>query len=159
MKKLLPILMLMLLVLTGCSEKENKKLNLSSVESKLAGLAYSVDDNAKTIDLIFKENMTVTDEYVQNVYKVDFDNIQDYLISMPSSKDTAEMYAIVLPKEGKDAIVKKEMDEFIEKYQNEYKETNHSQMTENVLKQTYGRYLIYVISNKSETVYNTITGN
>lgn len=160
MKKILPFLLVFAIIVTGCGEKsETKKIDFESVEEKLAGLAYTVNDDSKTIDLIFKENITVTDEYIENLYGVNTDNIESFLISMPSSKETAEMYAIILPKDGKANAVKKDMDKFIEQYQDEYKNTNYSEMTNNVFKQKYGNYLIYIISNKSETVYNTITGN
>lgn len=160
MKKLIPLLMLAILVVTGCSNKEETKtLNLVDIEDKIAGLAYSVNDDTKTVDLIFKENMTVTEDYVSSVYGVNFENIEEFLINMPTSTDTAEMYAIVLPKSGKSAVVKKEMDSFISQYQSEYENSQLSEMTKNVFSKTYGEYLIYIISNKSETVYNTITGN
>lgn len=160
MKKIIIPLMLILL-LTGCSgeKKEVKPLDLGLVEKELAGIAYSVDEQNKSIDLIFKDNMIVTDEYMESVYNINFDNIDEFLISLPAENKYAEMYAIVLPKAGKKRAVENNFDEFIKKYQEEFKDTDKYEMTKEVFTQNYGNYLIYIVSNKSETVYNTITGN
>ena len=107
---------------------------------------------------IFKDNITVTEEYMTSVYNVDFENVEDFLISIPSTDTRAEMYAIVLPKDGKKNIVEKEMQKFIKSYQKEWTGKTQETMVKNVLTQSYGNYLIYIISNKSETVFSTITG-
>lgn len=159
MKKLL-ILLLAILTLTGCTNEKTDgvKLDLDSIEDDLAGIAYSVNEDTKEIKFIFKDNITVTEEYMTSVYNVDFENVEDFLISIPSTDTRAEMYAIVLPKDGKKNIVEKEMQKFIKSYQKEWTGKTQETMVKNVLTQSYGNYLIYIISNKSETVFSTITG-
>ena len=109
-KKIIICLVLMIL-LTGCGNKD-VKLNFSKIETDLNEL--TVDDSK-----LFLDNEKLSMEKLQDKYGMNTDIFDEILVSTPSKVGSASMYAIFLPKEGKESECEEEIDKFFDKYSNE----------------------------------------
>lgn len=148
MKKIL-LCFLMLFCICGCSNK--KLIDLDKVEEAVSTLKYQNN-------LMFTDMTLVDNEKLSLKYGVDTSYFEDTLIYMSSSIDSANMYAIFLPKEGIDAT--KEIDKFINKYASSWTEIVYNKeeanLVNNRLEETYGDYIIYIVSPDNEKVLETI---
>ena len=155
--KLFTTLFIAMLLFTGCG-KENIQLDLQKINQELPNAisdkfymqgVYSIIDDQEEP---FFENLN--DIYNLNgKFNLTEENILEYSVRM--NEENYDMYFILKPIEGKEEILKKEMKAFFEsldeKVENEYKEK-----VSNRLIKEYQGYLIYIISNNNEEVYNAM---
>ena len=155
--KLFTTLFIAMLLFTGCG-KENIQLDLQKINQELPNAisdkfymqgVYSIIDDQEEP---FFENLN--DIYNLNEkFNLTEENILEYSVRM--NEENYDMYFILKPIEGKEEILKKEMKAFFEsldeKVENEYKEK-----VSNRLIKEYQGYLIYIISNNNEEVYNAM---
>lgn len=155
--KLFTTLFVAMLLFTGCG-KENIRLDLEKINQELPNAisdkfymqgVYSIIDNQEEP---FFENLN--DIYNLNEkFNLTEENILEYSVRM--NEETYDMYFILKPMKGKEDTLKNEMKAFFEsldeKVENEYKEK-----VSNRLVKEYQGYLIYIISNNNEEVYNAM---
>ena len=138
MKKILVMLM-MLFMMTGCGESEIKDLDISkasnAVEQTLAGME------------------TIESETLDDVYDIDLELLEEYVIKQ---NNDGEMYAIILTNNKSD--VKEDMEDYFDKVRdfNTAYSPETVKLIDERLEKEIGNYLIYIVSNDSEKVYQDI---
>lgn len=156
MKKLIFILFALCLV-TGCGNRSNGlKLDLDDIAKRVDELTYLVDDSEV---VMFDRNQHMTGEVLLNKYDFDTSDMEEFVISMPTMLDSASMYMIVKVKNGKEQSVKKEIDEFFNKYEQQwglgYAPLEEKRIQDR-LETTYEGYLIYIISSDNDKVLSEV---
>lgn len=156
MKKLIFILFALYLV-TGCGNRSNGlKLDLEDIAKRVDELTYLVDDSEV---VMFDRNQHMTGEVLLNKYDFDTSDMEEFVISMPTMLDSASMYMIVKVKNGKEQSVKKEIDEFFNKYEQQwglgYAPLEEKRIQDR-LETTYEGYLIYIISSDNDKVLSEV---
>lgn len=154
MKKII-ISLVLLLSLTGCGNK-SITLDLEKVEIEVNSLEYE-EEGVKS--LLFLNNQKMDIEKIQDKYGMDTSIFEEILISASESLDTASMYAIFLPKEGKENECEEEINEFFEKYDQAWIMGYFPEeeiLVENRSSEKYGRYFINVISKDNDRVIEKI---
>ena len=144
-----------LLVFTGCGEKEIL-LDLEKVEIEVNAL--EIEDDGESIKL-FENNKKMDTEKLEDKYGMDISVFEEILVSTSENLDTASMYAIFLPKEGVKEEAEKEMNSFFEKYDQAWIMgyfPEEEKLVENRLEETYGNYYIYIISKDNDKVLEKI---
>ncbi len=147
MKKFLVILMCLFLI-TGCEEKENEKVEIDTqkVTTELKSFSY------------FKDDKSINDEDLIAGYGIDTKIISEYAIYISSAVSNPSMYIVAKPVEGKMSVLKFQIKDMFSKYESSYAGyyPESVSMIQNRLEKEYNGYLIYIVSDDNETVYNKI---
>jgi len=147
MKKI--ILVLIILLMCGCS-KETKLLDLNNIKSNLENLTYEEKN-------MFENNEYYTLERLENKYGVKLNNVDEYIIYMPTLVTSSNMY-FILSTNSKESL-KKEMNELLNLIEKSWG-NGYAPLEEKKVKERkeieYGKYLIYIISDNNELVYDEI---
>lgn len=153
MKKIILVLLVFLLV--GCSSKEeNKTMSLESLKSGLTEL--KIEDKVS-----FGNKDNINDLDVIDSYGMDVSLFDDYLIYISTEVEDPSMFMVVKPKEGEEAVVKYQIDDFFSVYHAAYNGyyPEVAYMIENRKEVKLGDYLVYVISKDNDKVYDVIKKN
>lgn len=154
MKKILLIIVCMFII-TGCGNKEevndNVSLSMSEIKESLSslkiddGVPYSSLDSVNDLDLI-------------EGYGIDVTLLEDYVIYISSSVEDPSMYMVLKPVDGKTSVLKYQVDDMFDKYLSAYMGYYPEAATiiEEKLEKEYNGYLIYVVSNDNQKVYDKI---
>ena len=148
MKKVL-LFIFSIVLLSGCG-KENK-LNLENIKNKLETL----ESNGQ---VIFSDNIYVNLDKLEGKYDIDTSEIDEYIVSIHSKETPSNLYIIASYKNSKDKL-KKELDKLIElekaSFGNGYFPSELKKV-ENYYYKEYGKYLIYIVSDDNELIYQKI---
>lgn len=152
MKKLL-ISLALLLVFTGCGEK-NIVLDLEKVEIELNNLEITEDE--ETVKL-FENNTKMSNDAIEG-RQIDTNLFEEILFSMDMTSNTANIYIIALPKEGNEEKCDEQIDNYLDKYQDNVEMYNpeEARKIEDRLEETYGNYHIYIVSKDNEKALDKI---
>ena len=143
MKKILLIIVCMFII-TGCGNKEevndNASLSMSEIKESLSelkigdSLPYSKMESVNDLDLI-------------EGYGIDVTLLEDYVIYISSSVEDPSMYMVLKPTEGKNSVLKYQVDDMFDKYLSAYMGYYPEAATiiEEKLEKEYNGYLIYVV--------------
>lgn len=148
MKKILLVLVLTIM-LVGCSK--NEKLNLTNIKNKLETLEY----NGETI---FSNNQYYDLDKLERKYELDTSEIKDYIVSIHKNESSSNLYIIASYKKSK-SKAKQELDKLIEAEKSSFSNgyfPKEYQKLENYYYKEYGNYLIYIVSDCNELVYEKI---
>jgi len=148
MKKVL-VLLLGLFLITGCGnekEVEKKELDISKVGSQL----QSVES--------FKDLNNLNDEDLIKGYGIDLDLMEEYAIYISSAVSDPSMYIVAKAKSSKESVLKFQIKDMFSKYLSSYMGyyPEAVPMIENRLEKEYDGYLIYIVSENNEEIYNKI---
>lgn len=138
MKKILVLIVCLLLV--GCGNNEDiTSLDMEKTKSV-------IEESLKNMNDIDKSVLTDT-------YELDLNNIDEYSIKQNMNGD---FYAII--KTSNKKKVKDDMDNMFEKIKtfNEAYSPERLQLLENRLEKEIGDYLIYIIAEDQDSIYNNI---
>lgn len=110
---------------------------------------------------IYPNLQMVDDELLENSFDIKKEDVEEYKIGMPLIITSASGYYILKPAQGKIDIVKEKMNDYMEKLENQWKTYLPDQydLVKNRKEETYGDYLIYIISSDNEAVYKEITSH
>lgn len=148
MKKVF-LLILILITLSGCNK--DTKLNLDKIKEKLETL----EDNGS---LVFNNNTYYDLDKVTRKYDVDTSEIDKYIISMHTNESNSNLYIIASYKNNKNKL-KEELDKLIDlekqSFSNGYFPLEYKKVEDYYYKE-YGKYLIYIVSDNNELVYQKI---
>lgn len=153
MKKIM--LILGVLLLSGCSSSNvSKTMDFGNLKNDLIELKIE-DKN------IFSNTENINDLDVIDSYGMDVKLLDDYLIYISTEVEDPSMYMIVLPKEGEEAVVNYQIDDFFSVYHAAYNGyyPEVAYMIENRKEEKVGNYLVYVISKDNNRVYDVIKKN
>ena len=147
MKKIVISLMLVGLLLVGCGKK-NKDLDLDRITA-------SIEETN-----LFKDASKIDIDYIERKYGMSTEGIEDYRIYMSKTSTSASMYAI--SKVSSDKAKENIESTFINKYINSWTEivynASEAKLVENMYKEEYSGYLIYIVSTDNDKVLNIIKG-
>ena len=149
MKKVL-LFIFSIVLLSGCGASKETKLNLDKIKNKLEAL----EDNG---EIIFKDNIYYNLDKLEGKYDIDTSEIDEYIVSIHSKETPSNLYMIVSYKNSKDKL-KKELDKLIEAEKsatNGYFPLEYKKVEDHYYKE-YGKYLIYIVSDNNELVYQKI---
>lgn len=125
-------------MITGCGSE------LKEIDIKKA---------ATVIEKSLTEMVDVDKNTLEQVYGLDFDTIEDYVIKQNNS---GNMYAIILTNDK--ATLKENIDEYFDKvrdYNTAYS-PEQVQILDDRLEKEIGNYLIYIVAEDSESIYENI---
>lgn len=138
MKRILVMLM-MLFIATGCGGKEIKELDL--------------DKASQTIEKTLSNMEIISDETLDDVYDLDFDSEERHIVKQNSEGD---MYAIIFTEDRYE--MKEEMDAYFDKVRdfNTAYSPERVKLIDERLEKEIGNYLIYIVAENSESIYQDI---
>ena len=150
MKKIVLSLIMVLLLLgisTGCKNsniednevKINKELNNKIEETSIFEGLDILNDNTLETQLGINRNF-----------------VESHAVGISMYGNTKKLYMIIKPKEENKKIVKQALDLYIERKTEEALEED-KKLYENVLKEEYNGYYVYIVSDNNEEVFNKIT--
>jgi len=122
------------------------------------------EDNEKVLNAIkrakkqiFGMLMEVDEESLEPLTGINPNDLDEYLIKN-SVLTQSNSYYILKPKAGKEDSVKKAMDEYMEKLEQQWETylPDQYELVKNRLEEEYGGYLIYIISTNNDIVLDSI---
>ena len=155
MKKTLLIIMGLFLI-TGCGEKKEEnnldvKLNMNEIKGNLSSIKIG-DGNP------YNEMDSVNDLELIDGYGIDVTLLEDYVIYISSSVEDPSMYMVLKVSEENKSVVKYQVDDMFSQYLSAYKGYYPEAATiiEDKMEKEYNGYLIYIVSNDNQIVYDEI---
>ena len=154
MKKIL-LLIVCLFMVTGCGNKKEDnvdvRLNMDKIKTNLSSLKISDSNPYSNMD-------SVNDLDLIEGYGIDVSLLDEYVIYISSSVEDPSMYMVLNIKEGNESVVKYQINDMFDKYLSAYKGyyPEAAGIIENKMEKEYSDYLIYIISNDNQKVYNKI---
>lgn len=155
MKKILLIIMGLFLI-TGCGEKKEEnnldvKLNMDDIKENLSSIKIG-DSNP------YNEMDSVNDLELIDGYGIDVTLLEDYVIYISSSVEDPSMYMVLKVSEENKSVVKYQVDDMFSQYLSAYKGYYPEAATiiEDKMEKEYNGYLIYIVSNDNQKVYDEI---
>ena len=149
MKKIL--LLVVCLLVVGCNfQEEMISYDLGKLETEFL-----------QIDPLLKDSKKMDQETLLQKYNFDTSHMEEFLISLPTMTDHANMYMVVKPKKGKSNEVKEEIQTFFETYQLQfslYYPEEENKIKERLEKEQDG-YLFYFVSEKQNEMMDYIKQN
>lgn len=154
MKKIL-LLIVCLFMVTGCGNKKEDNvdvtLNMDKIKTNLSSLKISDSNPYSNMD-------SVNDLDLIEGYGIDVSLLDEYVIYISSSVEDPSMYMVLNIKEGNESVVKYQINDMFDKYLSAYKGyyPEAAGIIEDKMEKEYSDYLIYIISNDNQKVYNKI---
>lgn len=143
MKKFLTVLMLaMLMFVTGCGNNDISELN--------------VDETKKIIEQDLKDMKDVSEDSLEDVYGLNLDLMEVHVIKENTSGD---LYAIIKTTDKNQT--KKDMENYFEKVKtfNANYSPERLQILEDRVEKEIGDYLIYIVAENADEIYENIINN
>ena len=173
MKKIgLGIILILLLLLTGCSF--NTKIDFNKLEASLLGVQSnkveldSIISSVEIDEIILPKMDSLFIQDMDNKFNIDGKNLfKDGIIRIPSYDTTVEtinksleelfikdnslkMYLVLEPLDGKLEEAKIAMDNYFDQLE------NHKESVNNMIKTTVDGYLVYIMTDNNDQVLNLI---
>ena len=98
-------------------------------------------------------------EKLQDKYGMNTDIFEEILVETSDNLSSSSMYAIFLPKKGKESDCEKEIKDFFEKYDQAWMMgyfPDEEVLVKNRTEEKYGKYYIYIISKDNDKVIEKI---
>lgn len=140
MKKI--IVLLLLFIITGCDSSEIKDLDINKTSQIIENTLLNME--------------TVEGEELENIYDLNLNSLSEYVVKQNESGD---MYAIVKTEDK--VSVKEQMDNYFDKVRdfNTAYSPERVELIDNRLEKEIGSYLIFIVSNDSEKIYQDIVNS
>ena len=143
MKKFLTVLMVaMLMFVTGCGNNDISELN--------------IDETKKIIEQDLNDMKDVSEDSLEDVYGLNLDLMEVYVIKENTSGD---LYAIIKTTDKNQT--KKDMENYFEKVKtfNANYSPERLQILEDRVEKEIGDYLIYIVAENADEIYENIINN
>lgn len=143
MKKFLTVLMVaMLMFVTGCGNNDISELN--------------VDETKKIIEQDLKDMKDVSEDSLEDVYGLNLELMDVHVIKENTSGD---LYAIIKTTDKNQT--KKDMENYFEKVKtfNANYSPERLQILEDRVEKEIGDYLIYIVAENADEIYENIINN
>ena len=155
MKKIL-LLIMGLFLITGCGEKKEEnnldvKLNMNEIKENLSSIKIDGGNPYNEMD-------SVNDLELIDGYGIDVTLLEDYVIYISSSVEDPSMYMVLKVSEENKSVIKYQVDDMFNQYLSAYKGYYPEAATiiEDKMEKEYNGYLIYIVSNDNQKVYDEI---
>lgn len=108
---------------------------------------------------VFGMLMEVPTESIKDTLNIETTDVEEFLMRMPMMMTQSSTYIIVKPAEGKEDAVKKAIDEYMIKLENQWSTylPDQYELVKNRKVEKIGDYLVYIVSNNNDLVFNTIS--
>ena len=143
MKKLFIILSIFTIIfITGCGSKDIKELN--------------VEETKEIIESNLKNMKSVDEDTLKDVYGIDLDSMQVHIIKQ---NEDGDLYAII--KTNNREVAKNGMKKYFEKIRtfNSNYSPERLEILDNRLEKEIGEYLIYIVAEDADNIYDKIIKN
>ena len=150
MKKIVLSLIMVLLLLgisTGCKN--------SNIEDKEVKINKELNNKIEETS-IFEGLDILNDNTLETQLGINRNFVESHSVGISMYGNTKKLYMIIKPKEENKKIVKQALDLYIERKTEEALEED-KKLYENVLKEEYNGYYVYIVSDNNEEVFNKIT--
>ena len=150
MKKIVLSLIMVLLLLgisTGCKN--------SNIEDKEVKINKELNNKIEETS-IFEGLDILNDNTLETQLGINRNFVESHAVGISMYGNTKKLYMIIKPKEENKKIVKQALDLYIERKTEEALEED-KKLYENVLKEEYNGYYVYIVSDNNEEVFNKIT--
>lgn len=144
--------------------------NLNAKEEEINGYLVYVasDDNDSVISKVkeskaplfsmLEEIPSETINDLLNITSLDYEEIS---MGIPAILVKSNMYIVVKPKEGKEETIKTAIDDYMTSLENQWKNylPDQYELVKNRKEGKIGDYLVYIISDDNDLVFNTISNS
>lgn len=123
--------------------------------------ATVVEKVKETKTPVFGMMMEVTKEQTQDVLNIASEDIEEFLMKMPMMMVQTNTYIVVKPAEGKEETVKAALDAYMVALEKQFEMylADQYELVKNRKVEKVGDYLVYIVSNNNDLVFNTINNN
>lgn len=147
MRRKLAIVLIVLLVLTGCGIKE-KELDLKKLSVQLNRLTLEQIDYQNLSQIVEEDLDTLTIYTHQEILdKLGLDEDMYKNIFFCESKEDVQTYLIIEPKSNQKELVERKIKAYWDSKIVETENEGEKQTYQNRLEQSYGNHLIYIVGN------------
>lgn len=110
---------------------------------------------------VFSALMKVEKEMLESQFDIKENMLEEYLIKMPMMITSSNTYIIVKPASGQTDAVKAKLDTYMTNLEEQWKTylPDQYELVKNRKVEEYGDYLIYIVSNDNEKVFEEIKAN
>ena len=125
-------------------------------------------DNSKVIEKVksyktpvFPEMIEVSKNEIKDILDVDSSSVDKFLMKMPMMMIQSSTYIIVKPNTKDYNLVKEKLDSYMLSLEEQWSNylPDQYELVKNRKVETLGDYLIYIVSENNDLVYNTILNN
>lgn len=157
MKKLLYVLIMTGLLLTGCGSSAKQEMTDIAANTQNESLL----DVYTNISALTDTKMVILDEsMIENYYGIQVSDLDEYIFAQAESPTSAEMIIMARAKDGIDiSIYKNNIDNVIEQKTDEmknYNEPDQAELLDNVERKFSDKALYVVVSDKADVMADTI---
>ena len=159
----------------GKTEEVKTQVNafMSSINAKLEevdGVLIYVasNDNDKVINevkntktQVFGMMMEVTKDQIKDTLNIESADVEEFLMKMPAMMVQSNTYIVVKPVSGKEETVKNAIEDYMKKLEDQWSTylPEQYELVKNRKVEKIGNYLVYIVSNNNDLVFNTINNN
>lgn len=158
MKKII-LMITCILIMTGCSTKEdnNKNITLDMNKIKETATNITLKDGSKEVKP-FQNKESINDLDLIEGYGIDVSLLEEYIIYISSSVEDPSMFMVLKPNKEKVSVVKYQVEDMFDKYLSAYMGYYPEAATiiEDKMEKEINDYLIYIVSLDNQKVYNQI---
>ena len=144
------ILILGLITGCGCNKKEIDKEEKTNKELNIEMQKISIKESK-----IFEGLDILNDNTLETQIGINRNFVENHAIGISMYGSAKEIYMIVKPKEENKKILKEALDLYIERTKENANKEDKTRY-ENVLKQEYNGYYVYIVSEDNENIFNQI---
>lgn len=107
---------------------------------------------------VFSMLSSIDKNSFKEMYNINVEDLEEAVAANPVMMVNSNMYIVAKPVKGKKAEVKKEIEKYMVEYEKRWSTylPNQHELVKNRLVKEYGEYIIYVISDDNEKVFNAI---
>lgn len=110
---------------------------------------------------VFGMMMEVSKEQIKDTLNIEQSDVSEFLMKMPMMIVQSNTYIIVKPADGKVEVVKNAIDDYMKKLETQWQTylPEQYELVKNRKEAKIGSYLIYIVSNNNDLVFDTISKN
>jgi len=110
---------------------------------------------------VFGMLMEVPTESIKDTLNIEATDVEEFLMRMPMMMTQSSTYIIVKPVDGKEEVVENAINEYMTKLENQWATylPDQYELVKNRKVEKIGDYLVYIVSNNNDLVFNTISNN
>jgi len=129
------------------------------VASKDNETVFETVKSAKTP--VFGMMMEVTKDQVKDFLNIEETDVEEFLMKMPMMMVQSNTYIIVKPASGKEEVVENAINKYMTDLENQWSTylPEQYELVKNRKVEKIGDYLVYIVSNDNDLVFNTISNN
>ena len=154
MKKILLIILIGIIIFTGCGKEDGEKIKYKKTNMELVDKVSNIVINDKKI---FDEVNILNDNTLETKLGINRDFVIEHAIALDIYSYNPNIYIIIKPKEENKKTVKKAISLYLDSAKQEVID-EYKEIYENALIEEYNGYYICIVSDNNAEVFNKIKG-